>query len=113
MRILSFSTLRRFVEGLAGQRDKGAVGAALDQWYSTAVAAEWRSSADVRRSFATVSIVSAERLVFNIKGNDYRLVVAVDYEKQLMWVKWVGSHADYDRIDVRTVTYERPPDRDP
>lgn len=43
--------------------------------------------------------------MFNIKGNDYRLVVAVDYEKSIVWIKWIGTHADYDNIDVRKVRY--------
>ena len=61
----------------------------------------------MKREYRTASIVSAERVVFNIKGNDYRLVVAVDYEKGIVWIKWLGSHAEYDRINVRTVAHER------
>jgi mRNA interferase HigB len=49
--------------------------------------------------------VSADRIVFNIKGNDYRLVVAVDFEKSIVWIKWLGTHGDYDRIDVRRVEH--------
>ena len=48
---------------------------------------------------------AADRIVFNIKGNDYRLVVAVDFEKAIVWIKWIGSHKDYDRIDVREVNH--------
>jgi len=44
-------------------------------------------------------VVTAERIVFNIKGNDYRLVVAVDFEKGIVWIKWIGTHSDYDEID--------------
>ena len=61
----------------------------------------------MKRDYRTASIVSADRVVFNIKGNDYRLVTAVDYEKGIVFIKWIGSHAEYDWIDVRTVTYER------
>ena len=67
--------------------------------------AAWTSAADVKRLYATASIVSANRLVFNIKGNDYRLVVAVDFEKAIVWIKWVGTHKDYDRIDVKEVDH--------
>ncbi len=67
--------------------------------------AAWASAADVKRLYATASIVSANRLVFNIKGNDYRLVVAVDFEKAIVWIKWVGTHKDYDRIDVKEVDH--------
>ena len=61
--------------------------------------------ADIRRSYATASIVSAGRVVFNVKGNDYRLVVAVDFEKNIVWIKWIGTHRDYDKIDVREVRH--------
>ena len=61
----------------------------------------------MKRRYATASVVSAERIVFNIKGNDYRLVVSVDFEKGIVWIKWLGTHRDYDRIDVREVEHER------
>ena len=63
------------------------------------------SAAHVKHSFAAASIVSADRIVFNIKGNDYRLVVAVDFEKSIVWIKWIGSHKDYDRIDVKGIQH--------
>ena len=75
--------------------------AALDAWFDEA-----RSTADVKRRYATASIVSAERIVFNIKGNDYRLVVAVDFEKAIIWIKWIGSHRAYDKIDVTKVRHD-------
>ena len=59
----------------------------------------------MKKLYATASIVSAERIVFNIKGNDYRLVVAVDFEKSIVWIKWVGTHAAYDKIDVTKVKH--------
>ncbi len=61
----------------------------------------------MKRRYATASIVSAERIVFNIKGNDYRLVVAIDFEKAIVWIKWIGTHRDYDRIDVTEVRHGR------
>jgi mRNA interferase HigB len=106
MRIIARRTLTRFVEGRAGYRDRRALKAALDAWFDEVRRAQWTSSADLKRDYRTASIVSAERAVFNIKGNDYRLVVAVDYEKEIVWIKWLGSHVEYDRIDVRTVTHE-------
>ena len=60
---------------------------------------------NVKRRYATASIVSAERIVFNIKGNDYRLVVAVDFEKAIVWIKWIGTHKAYDKIDVMEVRH--------
>ncbi|MYZ50157.1 type II toxin-antitoxin system HigB family toxin [Propylenella binzhouense] len=105
MRIIARRTLREFVQSLAGQKDQRAVKAALDAWFDEVSKADWTSSADVRRHYATASIVNAERIVFNIKGNDYRLVVAVDFEKGIVWIKWIGSHKAYDRIDVTEVKH--------
>jgi mRNA interferase HigB len=105
MRIIARRTLKEFVDARAGSRDQSALKAALDTWYSEVKTAEWSNSADVKRLYATASIVTADRIVFNIKGNSYRLVVAVDFEKSIVFIKWIGTHADYDRIDVRTVNY--------
>ncbi len=61
---------------------------------------------DVKRLYATASIINAERIVFNIKGNACRLIVAVDFEKAIVWIKWIGAHRDYDRIDATKVEYD-------
>jgi mRNA interferase HigB len=105
MRIIARRTLREFVESLAGRKDQPAVKAALDAWFDEVSKAEWRSTADVKQRYATASIVSAERIVFNIKGNDYRLVVAVDFEKAIVWIKWIGTHKSYDKINVIEVRH--------
>jgi mRNA interferase HigB len=105
MRIIARRTLREFVQGLAGRKERAAVKAALDAWFHEVSKACWASSADVKRLYATASIVSAERIVFNVKGNAYRLVAAVDYEKGIVWIKWIGDHAAYDRIDVTKVKH--------
>lgn len=93
------------MESLAGHKDQGAVKAALDAWFYEAKKADWKTTVDVKQSYATASVVTAERLVFNIKGNAYRLVVAVDFEKGIVWIKWIGTHGDYDRIDVAEVEH--------
>ncbi len=105
MRIVARRTLREFVESLAGQKDQPAVKTALDAWFDEVSKASWASSTDLKRHYATASIVSAERIVFNIKGNDYRLVVAVDFEKGIVWIKRIGTHKAYDRIDVAEVRH--------
>jgi mRNA interferase HigB len=105
MRIIARRTLREFVDTLVGRRDQPAVKAALDAWFDEVSKAQWVSSADVKKLHATASIVNAERIVFNIKGNDYRLVVSADFEKAIVWIKWVGSHKAYDRIDVTEVEH--------
>lgn len=105
MRIIARRTLREFVAGLAGQKDQPAVKAALDAWFDEVSKASWTSTSDVKKLYATASIVSSERIVFNVKGNDYRLVVAVDFAKSIVWIKWVGTHKAYDRIDVTEVKH--------
>jgi mRNA interferase HigB len=107
MRIIARGTLRDFVESRVGHKDQGALKAALNAWFDEVRKTRWTSSVDVKRLYATASIVSAERIVFNIKGNDYRLVVAVDFEKGIVWIKWIGTHADYDQIDVMEVDHGR------
>lgn len=106
MRVIARRTLREFVTTLAGQKDQQAVKAALDAWFDEVSRAEWKITADVKRLYATASIVTARRIVFNIKGNHYRLVVAVDFEKAIVWIKWIGTHKAYDKIDVTEVQHD-------
>ena len=106
MRIIARRTLREFVENLKGKKDQKAVKASLDAWFDEVSKATWSSSASMKKLYATASIVNAERIVFNIKGNAYRLVVAVDFDKAIVWIKWIGSHKAYDKIDVTEVKYD-------
>jgi mRNA interferase HigB len=98
--------LREFVEARRGYKDHAALKAAVDAWFDEVKKARWSGTADVKRRYAMASIVSADRMVFNIKGNDYRLVVAVDFEKSIVWIKWIGTHRDYDKIDVKEVQHD-------
>jgi mRNA interferase HigB len=107
MRIIARRTLREFVEKRAGQKDQPALKTALNAWFYEVSKAQWTGAADVKRLYRTASVVTAERVVFNIKGNDYRIVAAVDFEKGIVWIKWIGAHKDYDRIDVSEVEHER------
>jgi mRNA interferase HigB len=106
MRIIARRTLHEFVESLAGHKDQAAVKASLDAWFDEVKKARWVNAAQVKRSYATASVVTAERLVFNITGNACRLVVALDFEKGIVWIKWIGTHKDYDRIDVTEVEHD-------
>jgi mRNA interferase HigB len=106
MRVIARRTLQDFVSRLEGHKDHRAVKSAFDAWFAEVSKASWASSQEVKRLYATASIVNAERIVFNIKGNDYRLVVSVNYEKAIVWIKWLGAHRDYDKIDVSKVEYD-------
>lgn len=105
MRVIARRTLTRFVGSLKGQKGQRAAKAALEAWFHEVQRAQWRNSAEVKKNYATASILSADRVVFNIKGNDYRLVASIDYRRQILSIKWLGTHAHYDRIDARTIRY--------
>src|ERR1041385_6301078 len=106
MRIIARSKLHSFVASLSGQKDQRAVKAALDAWFHEVRRTRWKNIADVKRRYATASIVTADRVVFNVKGNSYRLAVAIDFEKRIVWIKWIGTHKAYDRIDITEVQHE-------
>lgn len=105
MRIIARNTLNRFVDSLKGSKDQKSVKSALEAWFHEVLRADWKTPADVLRAYANASVVGPDRIVFNIKGNDYRLVVAINYRHQIVFIKWLGTHADYDNIDVKTVRY--------
>lgn len=75
----------------------------LVAWFREAERAEWKSPADIKRQYATASFVGHDRVVFNVGGNKHRLVIAVRYELGIVFIRFVGTHAHYDRIDVRKV----------
>ena len=97
MRVISKATLVNFwLKHPASQQ-------ALQNWFEDASHAQWKTSQDIKRRYASASFVAANRVVFNIKGNDYRLVVAVAYRFAALYIKFVGTHAQYDAIDAATV----------
>lgn len=79
----------------------------LDSWYAEAEKASWKNPSELKAQFGSASIVSGEKVAFNIKGNDYRLVVAINYHYQILLIIWLGTHKEYDEIDVATVTFEK------
>jgi len=96
VRMIARKTLKQFIESLHGSKDQRAVQSALDSWFHEVRVAEWKAPTDVARQYANASIVG-DRVVFNIKGNSYRLVVGVDYRRQIVFIKWLGTHTDYDK----------------
>jgi len=100
MRVIALSTLRAFWEGKSGHADAREPTLA---WYREASAADWRSPAEVKRQFGTASILRDGRVVFNIAGNKYRLVVWINYPYRVVYVRFIGTHAQYDRIDAQEI----------
>ncbi|MCX5873122.1 MAG: type II toxin-antitoxin system HigB family toxin [Deltaproteobacteria bacterium] len=72
-------------------------------WLNETDKASWNSPADIRNSSRTVDFLYGNRVVFNIGGNDYRIVAEIDYRRQVVLIRWVGYHKDYDRIDARLI----------
>ena len=77
----------------------------LLDWYNTVKQVIWESPNDVKKTYGNASIVANDRVVFNIKGNDFRLVTELDYEFQLVFIIWIGTHKEYDKIDVTKIEY--------
>lgn len=99
MRIIAFRTLREFFE----KSEYSDAEIPLRSWYHDAKTAQWKSSNELKQHYKNASIVGDGRVVFNIKGNDYRLVVAIDYEFQVIFIRFIGTHKQYDKIDVKTI----------
>ena len=107
MRIIARRTLQRHVHSRSGRSGHAVLKASLEAWFDEVRRAKWTGMAAMNRLFRTASVLSPDRIVFDVKANDYRLVTAVDFEKQIVWIKWIGSRAEYDRIDVKTIAHER------
>jgi mRNA interferase HigB len=97
MRVYSKSALRDFWEKHADAEQP------LKTWYAMAKAAKRGSPAELKQRYPDASVLRKNRVIFNIKGNDYRLIASVDYDKQRIFIRFVGSHKEYDRIDAETV----------
>jgi mRNA interferase HigB len=71
----------------------------LKTWYQEAANAAWKNPAQVKRMYPSASILAGNRVVFNIKGNHYRLIVRINYDYQMVWIRFIGTHAHYDKIN--------------
>ena len=75
----------------------------LKTWYDTAISSNWKSPNEVKNTYANASILKDSRIVFNIKGNAYRLVVKFNFEKQWIFIRFIGTHSEYDNIDANII----------
>jgi mRNA interferase HigB len=75
----------------------------LKTWYDTAMSAEWKKPSEVKRTYSSASILKQGRIVFNIKGNTYRLVAKFNFEKQWIFIRFIGTHEEYNKIDANTI----------
>jgi len=101
MRVITKATLLRFIE------QQPLAGPPVLAWWRAAAAANWTCMQDLKAYAASVSVINAERAVFNLGGNKYRLVVGLAWTRRFVFIKFIGTHADYDRIDAATVEPEQ------
>ena len=97
MRVIAVSTLRDFWQRYPDAEQP------LKAWYEEATTATWTQPADIKAQYRSASVLKNRRVVFNIKGSDYRLIVAVAYKLQVVYVKFVGTHKEYDALDAETI----------
>lgn len=97
MRVIAIATLRAYWEANPSTEQP------LKAWYDEAKAAGWKSPQDIKDVYRNASIIANNRVVFNIKGNDYRLIVAVAYRVGVVYVKFIGTHSEYDQINAATI----------
>jgi mRNA interferase HigB len=97
MRIIALKILREFWEAHPNARQP------LQAWYEDAKHALWLSPLDIKATYRNASIVANNRVIFNIKGNDYRLIVAVNYRFGIAYIRFIGTHFEYDRVDATLI----------
>jgi mRNA interferase HigB len=99
MHVIKQKTLVEFLQQPEFQDAKGP----LKAWYYEATHAQWASPADVKAQYGSASILKDNRVVFNIAGNKYRLVVRINYDSKTVFVRFIGTHREYDKIDAEVI----------
>lgn len=102
MRIIKEKTLKEYFKQSKYQQAEESVKA----WIYEVRFSVWKNSNELKAKYGNASIISSKRVVFNIKGNDFRLIVDIEYKLKIVFVVWFGTHAEYDKIDSKTVRYE-------
>ena len=97
MRVIAKSTLKEFWEKHTDSKQ------ALLSWYKVAKQANWKNFNEVKEQFGTCKILGQDRIVFKIKGNSYRLIVKLTFTNQIIWIRFVGTHAEYDSINAKEI----------
>lgn len=97
MRIVTFKRIKTFIEEHKDSKT------ALEEWYFKTTKAEWRNLSDIKQSFNSTDYVGNNRFVFNIKGNNYRLVAIIIFASKKVYIRFVGTHTEYERIDCKNI----------
>jgi mRNA interferase HigB len=99
MRIIAVKTLKEYITTFHQAEQ------ALYSWYDEVNIAEWNNAAELKVQYKNASILNSKRVVFNIHGNSYRLIVDIEYRLKIVFVVWFGTHKQYDNIDAKTISY--------
>ena len=97
MRVISKKILREFWEKHNDCEQQ------LKSWYQEAEKREWKNANEIKKEYPSASILKDNRVVFNIKGNSYRLIVRINFQYQMVWIRFIGTHKEYDRVDANKI----------
>ncbi len=97
MRIISKKTLREFWEKHKDSEQQ------LKSWFQETNSVEWKNPKQIKKEYPSASFLANNRIVFNIKGNKYRLIVKINYDHNILWVRFIGTHAEYDKINATKI----------
>ena len=97
MRVIAVKTLRNFWERHSDAEQP------LKSWHKEAITSTWSTPQDIKATFPSADILPDNRVVFNIKGNAYRLIVQIHYNRGIIYIRFVGTHSEYDKVDATTV----------
>ena len=97
MRVIAKKILREFWEVHADCEQQ------LKAWHLEASKAIWQNHNELKQEYPNASILADNRVVFNIKGNNYRLIVKINYDYQMMWIRFIGTHAEYDKVNAKKI----------
>jgi mRNA interferase HigB len=103
MIVIGMDVVEKYFAARAGHRGIKAARTHYDAWREIVAASRWKTPADVKTAHPKVSILKGGRAVFNIKANDYRLIVSIQYQAGIVMIRFFGSHAEYDEVDAETV----------
>jgi len=99
MRVIKRETLRQFWKKHADAEQ------ALKSWFAEAKRAKWKNTNAMKLDYPSASVITGKRTVFNIKGNTYRLVVDIEYKAGIIFIVWFGTHVEYDKINIKSISY--------
>lgn len=97
LRVIAKKTLREFWEKHSDSKQQ------LKSWYQETSNVEWKNTKEIKKEYPSASFLTDNRVVFNIKGNSYRLIVKINYDYHMVWIRFIGTHAEYDKIDATKI----------